>query len=88
MGNTTSLPALSEKENLQSSKSKSVQNNTGQLKQEMPLSAEERKKRKKQQWFTWAYREAIRTDFLETREEIQHYMAALYSAAMWGESTR
>lgn len=41
--------------------------------------------KKKHEWLEWAYREAIRTEFLETKEEISRYMAALYSAAMWGE---
>lgn len=44
--------------------------------------------KKKREWIEWACREAIRTDFLETREEMQRYMAALYEAALWGEEIK
>lgn len=40
----------------------------------------------KRAYLQWAYREAVRTDFLETRQEIFRYMAALYEAALWGDT--
>ena len=43
---------------------------------------------KNRELFEWAYREAIRTEFLETKEEISRYMAALYIAALWGENIK
>ena len=43
---------------------------------------------KNQELLEWAYREAIRTEFLETKEEISRYMAVLYEAALWGENTK
>ena len=44
--------------------------------------------KKKQNWLSWAYREAVRTEFLETKEEIYLYMSALYEAALWGENVK
>lgn len=43
---------------------------------------------KNQELLEWAYRETIRTEFLETKEEISRYMAALYIAALWGENIK
>ena len=43
---------------------------------------------KNQELLEWAYREAIRTEFLETKEEVSRYMAALYIAALWGENIK
>ena len=43
---------------------------------------------KNQELFEWAYREAVRTEFLETKEEISRYMAALYTAAVCGEGIK
>lgn len=43
---------------------------------------------KNQKLFEWAYRETIRTKFIETKEEISRYMAALYIAALLGENIK
>ena len=46
------------------------------------------KRVKKNKWLAWAIREAVRTDFLVTKDEILHYISALYLAAAWGEKVR
>lgn len=43
---------------------------------------------KAREYIKWAYREAVRTEFLETKEEIHLYMSALYEAALWGENVK
>lgn len=43
---------------------------------------------KNKELLEWAYSESIRTEILETKEEMQRYIAALYTAALWGENIK